>query len=154
MSEVVEKIDLFSFYNEFFNTKSEIYPLLSESAKTKHFFALRRAISKHNSLFAQLLNRIDSPKGFHIDSLRIMIADTKTNKQPSWMYAKKGEKKVTDYIVELEKISKETINMFKKEEKLSDGCFSEFLRIYPNELLEELKHLDEMNNQEIKKYKK
>lgn len=152
MAATIDKIELFPFYNEFFNRDSTIYPELTEKAKCAHWFSLRRALAKRDSNFMEFFNKISEPTETIIDGLRNMYI-TPNGRQPKFMYTKqgKGSETANNWREKITKYSVDTLKLFKKEQNIYGADFEEFLKVFPTEAFERLDEIEKLYNQDGKK---
>lgn len=156
MSQQIEKLDLFKFFQEFFNRSSTSnYHLISDKVKVGHSFMLRRYLSIKYPEVCQALNRIDSAAT--IDAVRLLIVPANSVKSPGWMYiySKVGKQaKLTDAKEILTKYSTETIEHYKQRHGYNQIELEMILAIDYHEVVEELKLLEEQLNKKAKAKKR
>lgn len=148
MVKDIESIELFPFFNLFFNSTNTEWDRLTDGAKTKHFFMLRRFLCKKYPQFIQYFNRIND-SATTIDGLRMMYGKP-NSKPPSFMYIK-ANKKVNDFRETLQKFSDFTVSAFKKKYNIHGSDFEYCIDVFHDEVVAELTEIEKVYKQDIKK---
>ena len=155
MQEKIEKLDLFKFFQEFFNrTKTSKYDLIDDKVKIGHSFMLKRYLSIKHPELIQMFNRIDSATS--IDAIRNAVVKPTDTKSPGWMYlyTKANKSGKTDPLESIKKFSKETVMHFKRKYDINDEELSIHIDLLFEETIAELNELEEQLNKKTKPKKR
>lgn len=152
-SGLIEKLDLFKFFQEFFNrSSSSNYDNISPKVKTDHSFMLKRYLSIRFPELIQMFNKINSATT--IDAIRLIVVPEGSSKSPGWMYlytkAKKNGSVGNDVNEIMQKYSDETLEHFFEKHELGHAEFEQYLEFF---YLDAIKQLDNLESQLNKKAK-
>lgn len=140
---IISKIDLFEFINCFF-TDSEKFSRITDTCKQSNIFMLNRFLAIHYPKEIQMLNTVHN-----VTVAEALHLAMKSNKVPYWIYT--SAKKISESIIDT--YSTDVKLEFCKIHNIEYQSFDQMYVIYPKFVLEELKNIKYLHDQNIKKSK-